>query len=141
MATSTGHLAISDRDSRFLLGLTALLILTTWSFFGRFSLTAVAAGLAVSVALRLWHDRHPTLVWRRVAGDRTPEINMSAIHVGGDPGGLLFAGGCVAVLVFSMPVLRWFAAVSALLALVLAGAIVGWRRTHSIWSPQRRSVT
>jgi hypothetical protein len=59
-----------------------------------------------------------------------PEINMSAIRVGGNPGGLIFAGGAVAILLIGVPGLRWFIGLSLALAAVLAVSVVAWRRTH-----------
>jgi hypothetical protein len=38
-----------DVNANALLALTILLILTTWSFFGRFSIVAAAAGIATSI--------------------------------------------------------------------------------------------
>jgi len=59
-----------------------------------------------------------------------PEINMSSIRVGGDLGGLIFAAGCVAILLIGVPGLRWFIGLSLALATVLAGATIAWRRPH-----------
>ena len=46
--THTLQPATPSRDGNALLALTLLLILTTWSFFGRFSLVAAAAGVATA---------------------------------------------------------------------------------------------
>ena len=59
-----------------------------------------------------------------------PEINMSSIRVGGDLGGLIFAAGCVAILLVGVPGLRWFIGLSLLLAVAFAAAVINWRRTH-----------
>ena len=61
---------------------------------------------------------------------RLPEINMSAIRVGGNLGGLVFAAGAVAILLIGVPGLRWFVGLSLGLAAVLAVAVIAWRRTH-----------
>ena len=61
---------------------------------------------------------------------RLPEINMSAIRVGGNLGGFIFAAGAVAILLIGVPGLRWFIGLSLALAAVLAGATIAWRRTH-----------
>jgi hypothetical protein len=61
---------------------------------------------------------------------RLPEINMSAIRVGGNLGGLVFAAGAVAILLLGVPALRWFVGVSLALAIGLAAATIAWRRTH-----------
>ena len=125
----TAPVAIPSRDARLLLGLTTILLVSTWPFFGGFTALSVVGGVWTAMALRWWAARHPLSVERRTA-DRTPEINMSAIHVGGDVGGLIFVAGCVGILVVSLPPLRWFVAVSLILASVLAASIVGWRRAH-----------
>jgi hypothetical protein len=61
---------------------------------------------------------------------RLPEINMSAIRVGGNLGGLIFAAGAVAILLIGVPGLRWFVGLSLALAVVLAVTLFAWRRTH-----------
>ena len=61
---------------------------------------------------------------------RLPEINMSAIRVGGNLGGLVFAAGAVAILLIGVPGLRWFIGLSLGLAAALAVAVIAWRRTH-----------
>lgn len=61
---------------------------------------------------------------------KLPEINMSAIRVGGNLGGLIFAAGAVAILLIGVPGLRWFVGLSLLLASVLAVSLFAWRRTH-----------
>jgi hypothetical protein len=62
--------------------------------------------------------------------NRLPEINMSAIRVGGNLGGLIFAAGAVAILLIGVPGLRWFIGLSLALAVVLAVAVIAWRRVH-----------
>jgi hypothetical protein len=61
---------------------------------------------------------------------RLPEINMSAIRVGGNLGGLIFAAGAVVILLIGVPGLRWFIGLSLTLAVVLAATTIVWRRTH-----------
>ena len=61
---------------------------------------------------------------------RLPEINLSAIRVGGNLGGLIFAAGAVVILLVGIPGLRWFIGLSLLLACVLAAAVIVWRRSH-----------
>ena len=125
---------ISGRDSGLLVLLIAALLVATWPFFGPFTLMAVTAGLWTGLMLRAWHNRHPTVFVVRGRNGRPPEINISAIHVGGDIGGLMFAAGCIAILVIGMPGMRWFLGLSLILACALATAIIGWRRIHSVWS-------
>ena len=66
-------------------------------------------------------------------------LNISAIHIGGDAAGLAFAVGCVVIVVTGLPPLRWFVAASAVLAVLFAVAVIGWQRTHSVWSPPHTS--
>ena len=61
---------------------------------------------------------------------RLPEINMSAIRVGGNLGGFIFAAGAVAILLIGVPGLRWFIGLSLALAIALAASLFAWRRTH-----------
>jgi hypothetical protein len=129
-----------SRDASALLALTIVLILTTWSFFGRFSMVAAAAGIATGVWLRWWNTHHPATP-ATTPGRRPQMLNIAAIHIGGDAAGLAFAVGCVAIFVMGLPPLRWFVAASALLAVLFALAVIGWHRTHSIWSPESRPFT
>jgi hypothetical protein len=57
--THTFEAATPSRDANALLALTVVLILTTWSFFGRFSVVAAAAGIATGLWLHWWYLRPP----------------------------------------------------------------------------------
>ena len=147
--THTLQPATPSRDGNALLALTVLLILTTWSFFGRFSLVAAAAGIATGLWLHWWHMRHPSSAARpygRRANSaptllhQPPMLNISAVYVGGDAAGLAFVAGTVVVFVMALPPLRWFALASAVLAVVFATTVIGWHRTHSVWSAKTTSV-
>ena len=144
--THTLQPATPSRDGNALVALTVLLILTTWSFFGRFSLVAAAAGVATAAWLHWWNLRHPPSGAGGPAGRTrylsTPFdlINISAVHVGGDAAGLAFVIGTVVVFVMSLPPLRWFALASAVLAVLFATTVVAWHRTHSVWSAKTTSV-
>ena len=147
--THTLQTVTPSRDGNALLALTVLLILTTWSFFGRFSLVAAGAGIATGIWLHWWNLRHPPAP-ARANGRRAhrsptlfhqpPMLNISAVYVGGDAAGLAFVVGTVVVFVMSLPPLRWFALASAVLAVVFAVAVIAWHRTHSIWSSKTTSV-
>jgi hypothetical protein len=128
MTPSTLH-PLPRRDANLLLALTVILLVSTWPFFGGFTSLSLAAGLWTAVALRWWYTRHPMTVGRTSA-DRAPEINISRIRVGGDLGGLVFVAGCIAIVVVSLPPLRWFAVASLLMACVYAVIMVGWRKAH-----------
>jgi hypothetical protein len=122
--------ALPRRDAYLLLALTAILLVSTWPFFGGFTALSVVVGLWTAVVLRWWYSRHPTMPVRQTSPDRAPEINISAIRVGGDLGGLVFVAGCIAIVVVSLPPLRWFALASLAMACIYAVAMVGWRRAH-----------
>ena len=127
------HPLTPSRDGNALLALTVLLILTTWTFFGRFSVIAAAAGIGTSAWLHWWYLRHPTTPVRS-PGRRPPMLNISAVYVGGDAAGLAYVVGTVVVFVMGLPPMRWFALASAALAIGCAATMIAWRRTHSLWS-------
>ncbi|MGH9240419.1 MAG: hypothetical protein ACRD3G_20425 [Vicinamibacterales bacterium] len=135
--THTFEPATPSRDANALLALTVVLILTTWSFFGRFSVVAAAAGVATGVWLHWWYRRHPASLARNGADRRPPMLNISAVYVGGDAAGLAFVVGCVVIFTMGLPPLRWFVVASALLAVAFAATVIGWHRTHPIWSDSR----
>ena len=118
-----------DANANALLALTIVLILTTWSFFGSFAIVAAAAGIATSIGLRWWNDRHPAIP-ERTAGRRPPMLNISAVYVGADAAGLAYVVGCVVIFVMALPALRWFALASSVLAVLFALTVIGWRRAH-----------
>jgi hypothetical protein len=122
-------LVLPRRDARLLLALTTILLVSTWPFFWGFTALSIAGGISLGLGLRWWHARHPVSI-SRTTKDRAPDINMSAIHVGGDWGGLVFVAGCVGILVVSLPPLRWFVALSLILAGVLAASVIKWRQVH-----------
>jgi hypothetical protein len=132
--THTFEPATPSRDATALLALTVVLILTTWSFFGRFSLVAAVAGIATGIWLHWWYRRHPVFFARSGPDRRPPMLNISAVYVGGDAAGLAFVVGCVVIFTMGLPPLRWFVAASALLAASFAAVVIGWHRTHSVWS-------
>src|SRR5688500_12256655 len=134
--THTFEPATPSRDANALLALTVVLILTTWSFFGRFSIVAAAAGVATGVWLHWWYRRHPASLARNGPDRRPQMLNISAVYVGGDAAGLAFVG-CVVIFTMGLPPLRWFVVASALLAVAFAATVIGWHRTHPIWSDSR----
>lgn len=123
-----------SRDANALLALTVVLILTTWSFFGRFSIVAAAAGIATGVWLHWWYRRHPAFLARRSPDRRPPMLNISAVYVGGDAAGLAFVVGGVVIFTMGLPPLRWFVLASSILAVLFALVVIGWHRSHSLWS-------
>jgi hypothetical protein len=109
-----------------LLFLVAALVVATWPFFATFTVATFTAGICVALAIRYWNRQHPS----RVALPDRPlrsEINLSSIPVRGDAGGLLFALASMAILL-GLPQVRWFLTGSLLCAMVLAFALIAWRR-------------
>jgi hypothetical protein len=116
----------SSHESVFVLMLLMTLILAAATFFAPFALSALAAGLLLSVALHRVVRAHAG----DGAGPRDPlsGINFAAIHVGGDEGGLIFVLGSIAILALGLPILRWFLMGSLIAALVVAVVRIGRRR-------------
>lgn len=96
----------------------------SWQFFGWFMAATASAGVGLAIVLRAWNSRHPSLLRDPSQADpAAPEINLSAIHVGGDIAGLMFAVGSVIVVFVGLPQLWWY-----YLGVVVAGACVAWVR-------------
>jgi hypothetical protein len=129
-----------SRDANALLALTVVLILTTWSFFGRFSIVAAVAGIATGVWLHWWYRRHPALLARNGHDRRPHMLNISSVYVGGDAAGLAYVVGSVVIFTVGLPPLRWFVLASSILAVLFALAVIGWHRTHSVWSEPTSSL-
>jgi hypothetical protein len=102
--------------------------------------TVLVGGVVFAIAIHLWYSRHPSLVATK-DGERRPEINFSAIPVGGNVGGLIFMAGSMAILVSGLPAWRWFfgvAVVGGLLSAALVYAFHAARPSHGL--PQNRIV-
>ena len=113
----------------FLVVLALALYAATWEFFGGFTAFAVMVGALLAVALRAWNTRHPdALVCRAASAERAPEINVSAIHVGGDAAGLTFAAGSVAIVIIGLWAMWWYFLAAAAGSLIVAGALVRHRQ-------------
>jgi hypothetical protein len=115
-----------------------LLVVANWQFFDAFVVAAVFVGIWLAVVVRSWHSRHPGTLpdARQASASRVPELNVSAIPVGGDAGGLVFAIGSIAVVVMGVPDLGWYFLGIFLCAWLFAGGLFTWRAAHS-WQPQR----
>jgi hypothetical protein len=114
-----------------LLTLVAALLVATWPFFGTFTIATLIVGLFMGLSMRSWHDEHPSTI--AVPESRLhSEINLAAIPVRGDAGGLFFALGSVGILM-GLPQLRWFLLASMACAVVAGMALIAWRRRS--WAP------
>jgi hypothetical protein len=112
-----------------LLFLAILLFGCLWTLIDVASVVIVAMALCAAAALRVWHDRHPTTEYTRETRFVLPQINISAIPVGGDVGGMLFACGALIVMIIGLPAMRWFAVASVLCGLLSAAALVRYHRS------------
>jgi hypothetical protein len=121
-----------------LLTLVAALLVSTWPFFGSFTLASLVAGVCMGLLMRSWNSDHPTTV---AVPEGTPrsEINLAAIPVRGDAGGLFFAIGSVAILL-ALPQLRWFLIGSAVCAAAAGYALIAWRYTRVFSSGCEMSI-
>jgi hypothetical protein len=132
---------IARDGSAAILLLVALLLIACWPFFDRFLIAAIVSGTLLSVLMRSWYDHHPArLSTRHLPLAPRPQLNISAVHVGGDVGGLIFTVGAVVTIVFSVPTLRVFLLASVACSALIAAALVGWRRTHPVWTIRRNSL-
>lgn len=126
----SGAVAFPDRVARVAAAAIVLVVaLTTWFAAGAWTLLPLAGGSLLAVIIHRWQLRHPSIV---VVPDRAmrPGINVSAIPVGGDAGGLIFVVGSVAIVVAALPFTRWFLLGVIIGGLASAWAIHRWRATH-----------
>jgi hypothetical protein len=118
---------LSRHDSVFLLVLAMALLLATASFFAPFAVTALLAGALLSIGLHRWPG-DTSLADVTADSIRLKPINIAAVHVGGDAGGLIFVLGAIAILGLGLPMLRWFLIASVAAAGALAVARIAWKR-------------
>lgn len=124
-----------------LLFLSVLLLIACWPFFDRFLIAAVASGTVLSVAMRSWYDQHPaTVSTRHLPLAPRPQLSVSAIHIGGDLGGLIFTVGSVLTIVLTVPTLRIFLFASTVCSVGIAAGMVAWRKAHPAWTMRRNTL-
>ena len=122
----------------FLVLLVVLLLASGWLFFWHFIVATALAGACAATIMRRWNTRHPSLL-PDPSRSRVPEINLSAIPVGGDAAGLLFAAGAIAVVILGVPGMAWYFVGALGCALLLAGALFAVRSAQ-LWHPLRRTT-
>jgi hypothetical protein len=109
-----------------------VLIAAITPLFGWFVAAAMASGVVAAVFLRRWNARHPSTLARSEPGVwHDPQINLSAIPVGGDFGGLMFVVGAFVVILLGLPGMRWFVAGSVVTGVALAASLFVWRSMHA----------
>lgn len=102
--------------------------------------TVLAGGAIVAIAIHAWYSRHPSLL-PSPNGERRPEINFSAVPVGGNIGGLIFVAGSMAILVSGLPMWRWFFGVAVAGGVLTAGVVYAWHTARPGGGlPQNRIV-
>ena len=118
---------LNRHENVFLLSLALTLLTAITTVFGQFALASLFAGALLAIVLHrasLHHHAPATTVTR----DTMPTIDIAAIHVGGDVGGLIFVLGSVVILALGLPTLRWFLIASVIVASVLAAARIARAR-------------
>jgi hypothetical protein len=108
----------------------AVTTLALWPMLAWFGAAAVLAGLATAVVIRLWNDRHPTLVSAPETSHRVVEINLAATPVDGNVGGFFFAAGTVVIVLVGLPGLTPLLLASLLGGVGLGAALFAWRQVH-----------
>ena len=103
------------------------------SALGIWAATVAVGGTCFAVAIHRWYGRHPLSVAMPAALlSRRPEINMSAIPVGADMGGLLFVVGSMFAVLAGLPMVRWFLVVAMVLGALVAWALLAWHASHPL---------
>ena len=127
------HAAAPTGGGAVLLLLVVLLFASLWTLFDLVSLATLLMALCVGASLRAWHDRHPATEYsrRRDDGLALPQINISAVPVGGDVGGVMFVGAALLTFIIGLPAMRTFAVASVLCSVIAAAVLVYCRRNMS----------
>jgi hypothetical protein len=135
------HAAAPNGGGAVLLLLVGLLFASLWTLFDVISLATLLMAMCVGAVLRVWHDGHPATEYTRSRDDRflLPQINISAVPVGADVGGLLFVGAALLTFIIGLPAMRTFAVASMLCSLISAAVLVYWRR--AVTTPVTRLVS
>ena len=119
---------LTRNDTVFVLVLTMTLVLATSTFFASFTLAAIVAGALLSIALHRSAGLLDGGSGVRATSERLAGINIAAVRVGGDAGGLIFVVGSVAIVMLGLPAVRWFLFASLVAAVTLAAVRIAWTR-------------
>jgi hypothetical protein len=112
------------------------------SAIGIWAIVVGIGGSVFAVVIHHWYSRHPlSVAVPESARSRRPEINMSSIPVGANPGGLLFVCGSTFAVLAGLPMARWFLFVTLVLGVLCAWALMAWHASHPFRGlPENRIV-
>jgi hypothetical protein len=111
------------------------------SAIGIWTIVVGIGGSAFAIAIHFWNSRHPlSVAIPESARSRRPEINMSSIRIGANPGGLLFVCGSTFAVLAGLPMARWFLLVTLVLGVLCAWALVAWHAGHPSRGLENRIV-
>jgi hypothetical protein len=100
----------------------------------------LVGGIVFAIGIHAWYSRHPSII-ATANGERRPEINLSAIPVGGNIGGLIFVAGSMAILVSGLPMWRWFFGAAVVGGVLTAALVYVWHTARPAYGlPQNRIV-
>jgi len=127
-----GEQEMVDRSHGTAFGLiVAIVVLSTWSVLGWWTLAAAGGGTAFAFVIHRWNHDHPTeLVIPENHVWRAPEINQSRIRVDGNIAGLIYVVGSLMVAMIGLPVVRWFFLAALVLGIVSAVTLLAWHNAH-----------
>lgn len=108
------------------------LFVAIWPIFDWFVAAVFVSGVVAAIALRRWNTRHPSTIAEidPLAGKAGGQINLSAIPVAGDFGGLMFVVGSVAIVLLGFPDVRWFVLGSIAAGSIMAAGLFAWRSSR-----------
>jgi len=128
-ASGMPHAGVPEAVAGTAMALIALAgVAALWLATGPWALLLVAGAVLVAVPVHVWYLRHPSRLRSHTRG-HAPEINVSAIHVGGDIGGLIFVIGSVLIVLTGVPGTSWFLLGVLVAGLSVARALV-WLRSR-----------
>jgi hypothetical protein len=103
------------------------------SALGIWAAVVAVGGTCFAVVIHGWYGRHPLSVAIPAAlMSRRPEINMSAIAVGADVGGMLFVLGSMFAVLAGLPMVRLFLLIAVVLGFFVAWALLAWHNSHPL---------
>ncbi len=118
----------------------ATLLQLAWQVLGAWTIAAAMVLGFAAVTIHKWYERHPGHVGTDTDQPRRPEINLSAIHVRANAGGLIFVVGSVLIIMLGLPMLRWFLFAGTAAGVLLACALLLWHAIHPFDATPRNRV-